>query len=316
MSRDALERSTGKLFEELWGPYDQKLFEESVELFNKRLDLIGFDKGFFEGKTCLDAGCGGGRNTIAMARLGAKFSQGIDLGEKGIENAKMRSQGMDNTAFQVASIMDIPFEDEKFDMVWCAGVLMIVDDEDVALNELTRVLKKNGMLYLLVYATEGVRWPLVNVLRPIAAQIGQPEIERAMTVANMAANKRRTFLDDLFCPKLDFYTWERMRRMLERRGFTKIERVAEKARLDHEHNLMEYRVDLESLLTVFEAGQKDSFGAKENKGLFEEGYKAVLSVIDTIKWFETQVAAGKMSEKQAMDTVIGQGHHRVFATKG
>jgi ubiquinone/menaquinone biosynthesis C-methylase UbiE len=316
MSREALERSTGKLFGDLWGPYDQKLFEESVELFNKRLDIIGFDKNFFQGKTTLDAGCGGGRNTIAMARLGAKFAQGIDLGEKGIADAKMRSQGMDNTAFQVASIMDIPFEDEKFDLVWCAGVLMIVDDEDVALDQLTRVLKKNGILYLLVYATEGMRWPLINVLRPIAAQIGQPEIERAMTAADMPANKRRTFLDDLFCPKLDFYTWERMRRMLERRGFNKITRVAENARLDHEHNLAEYRIDLESLLTVFAAGKSASFGAKNHQALYEEAYKAVLSVIDTIKWFEAEVKAGKITEKDAMQTVIGQGHHRVFATKG
>lgn len=316
MSRQALEKDTGELFGDLWGPYNEKLFEESVELFTQRLELIGFDKGWFKGKTCLDAGCGGGRNTIAMARLGAEMSYGMDLGVNGIEDAKRRSQGMDNTNFRVASIMDIPFEDAKFDMVWCAGVLMIVDDEDVALNELTRVVKSGGKLYLLVYATDGLRWPLVQVLRPIAAQLGQPEIERAMAAAEMAANKRRTFLDDLFCPKLDFYHWDRLRRMLERRGFTKIERIGEQARLDHEHNLKEYRIDLESLLTVFEAGKKDGFAKGRDNELYQQGYQATKACIDTIAWFEAEVSAGRMSEQDAMKTVIGQGHHRVLSTKG
>lgn len=316
MSRQALEKDTGKLFGDLWGPYNEQLFEESVKLFTDRLDILGFDKDWFKGKTCLDAGCGGGRNTIAMARLGAVEAQGIDLGEKGIADAKRRSQNLTNTNFQVASIMEIPFEDGKFDMVWCAGVLMIVDDEDIALNELTRVVKKGGKLYLLVYATDGLRWPLVQVLRPIAAQIGQPEIERAMDAANMPANKRRTFLDDLFCPKLDFYHWDRLRRMLEKRGFNEIKRFGDEVRLDHEHNLKEYRVDLESLLTIFAAGQADGFAQNNQKGLFEQGYKATKSCIDTIAWFEAEVSAGRLNEKDAMKTVIGQGHHRVLSTKG
>lgn len=316
MSRQALERDTGKLFGDLWGPYDQKLFEESVELFTRRLDIIGFDRDWFKGKTCLDAGCGGGRNTIAMARLGADHAYGIDLGEKGIADAKHRSQDMNNTTFQVASIMDIPFEDEKFDLVWCAGVLMIVDDENIALDQLTRVVKKGGKLYLLVYATDGLRWPLVQVLRPLAAQIGQLEIERAMQAAEMPANKRRTFLDDLFCPKLDFYHWDRLRRMLEARGFTTIERIGDEARLDHEHNLEEYRLDLESMLTLWDAGRMPAFNAGVNAGLFEQGYNLTRAAVESVKCFEDQVSDGRMSEKEAMKTVIGQGHHRVLSTKG
>ncbi|MGB4107339.1 MAG: class I SAM-dependent methyltransferase [Alphaproteobacteria bacterium] len=314
MSRQALEKDTGKLFGDLWGPYDREAFEHSVKLFTDRLDIIGLKRDWFKGKTILDAGCGGGRNAIAMARLGTEKSYGIDLGEKGISDAKMRGADLPNTDFRVASIMDIPFEDNKFDMVWCAGVLMIVDDEDVALDQLTRVVKKDGQLYLLVYATEGMRWPLVNVLRPIAAQIGQPEMERAMTVANSTAAKRRTFLDDLYCPKLDFYHWDRMRRMLEKRGFKDIKRLGEEVRLDHEHNLKEYRVDLEALLAIFEAGRQDIF--KGNKELFQQAYNATKAAVDTVKWFEAQVAAGKIGEKDAMKTVIGQGHHRVLATKG
>src|SRR5581483_2323365 len=150
--RESLESATGQLFGELWGPYDLQLFEESVELFYRRLKLAKFDAEWFKGKTCLDAGCGGGRNSIAMARLGADEVVGIDLGEKGLADARRRAQGMLNVSFEQASILDIPFEDEKFDLVWCAGVLMITADEERALDQLARVVKPGGHLYLLVYA--------------------------------------------------------------------------------------------------------------------------------------------------------------------
>ncbi|MGQ0528107.1 MAG: class I SAM-dependent methyltransferase [Alphaproteobacteria bacterium] len=315
-SRQALEKDTGKLFGDLWGPYDQQAFEHSVVLFTRRLDIMGFERGWFKDKTVLDAGCGGGRNTIAMARLGAREAQGIDLGAKGIEDAKRRAHDLGNANFQIASIQDIPFEDNKFDMAWCAGVLMITDNENEALDELTRVVKKGGLLYLLVYATEGMRWPLIELLRPLAKQIGQDAMECAMQAANATAAKRRTFLDDLYCPKLDFYHWDRLCRMLEARGFAKINRLGEDVRLDHEHNLKEYRIDLEALLVIFEAGKQDGFKTGDNKALFEQAHAATKSVIDSVKWFETEVAAGKIPEQQAMQTVIGQGHHRVLATKG
>src|SRR5262245_43926192 len=82
--RVSLEHNTGRLFSDLWGPYDGKLFEESVDLFVKRLQKARFDPNWFKAKSCLDAGCGGGRNSVAMARLGAKEVVGIDVGEQGL----------------------------------------------------------------------------------------------------------------------------------------------------------------------------------------------------------------------------------------
>jgi ubiquinone/menaquinone biosynthesis C-methylase UbiE len=312
MPRAALEHATGQLFEQLWAPYGQKPFDESVQLFSRRLNLVNFDPEFIRGKKVLDAGCGGGRNAIAMAQLGAAEVHGIDIGRQGIINASQRATGLSNVEFRQASILEIPFEDETFDLVWCAGVLMITEDENKALDELTRVIKPGGLLYLLVYADEGMRWPLINLLRPIANRIGQPTIKAVMDASGMSANKQRTFLDDLFCPKLDFYNWSRLRRMLERRGYRQIERWGDQARLDHEHSLANYREDLQSLATMF------AFGARrgdDTATLFGQGHGLIEGVIDTIRWFEHQVEAGRSSEAEAMQLVIGQGHHRVLATK-
>lgn len=312
--RTSLEQATGELFSELWKPYSNQLFDQSVSLFTQRLNLAGFDADWFNGKVCLDAGCGGGRNSIAMAKLGAREVIGVDVGVDGLGDAQHRAEGMDNVRFQTASILDLPFEDQTFDMVWCAGVLMITADEEQALDELTRVLKKDGFLYLLVYASGGMRWPLIQWLRPLTAQIGQPAVEQAIERAGLAANKRRTFLDDLFCPALDFYNANRLERMLAKRGYKSIRRWGIECRLDHEASLEDYRTDLESLLALFEAGNAEVFG--ESKDLFATGRKAIEATVESIRIFEAAVERDELTLTEAMDLVIGQGHHRVLAIKG
>lgn len=312
-ARETLERSTGELFGELWPAYDRKLFEESVDLFYRRLELAGFDRGWFRDKACLDAGCGGGRNTIAMARLGAREAIGIDLGEAGLADARERAKDLPNARFERGSILEIPFEDGRFDLVWCAGVLMITADPDRALGELARVIRPGGYLYLLVYATGGLRWPLVRLLRPLAAHLGQPAVERAIERAGLAANKRRTFLDDLFCPTLDFYSWARLERMLEKRGFTSIERWGRACRLDHEQDLASYRKDLEALEALFAAGERAD--DEPSRPLFHAGQRMIAATLDAIRHFEREVARGALAEDEAMARAIGQGHHRVLARK-
>lgn len=313
MNRERLESRTSAIFERLWSPYDEDRFRESVALFSRRLEAVGFDTGFFQGKRVLDAGCGGGRNTIAMAGLGAAEAVGIDIGAAGIEDARRRARGMGNARFEVASILDIPLESDSFDLVWCAGVLMITADENAALDELTRVLKPGGRLYLLVYADGGLRWPLINALRPIAAAIGHDRMLEVMEAAGTSASKQRTFLDDLYCPKLDFYNWPRLRRMLEQRGYADIDRWPRAARLDHEHGLAEYRNDMDELRKVFVHGRgRDTARAS----LFQCGEDLVTAAIGTVRWFENAATSGRMPVDQAMDTVIGQGHHRVLARLG
>jgi ubiquinone/menaquinone biosynthesis C-methylase UbiE len=314
--REALESATGRLFGSLWAPFNDRLFEESVALFGKRLDLAKVDLGSFEDKVCLDAGCGGGRNSIAMARLGAREVLGIDLGEAGLVDALKRAKqlGHDNVRFQRASILDIPLPDASVDLVWCAGVVMITDDAERALDELTRVLKPGGRLYLLVYATEGLRWPLILLLRPLAELIGLETMEKALVAGGLAANKRRTFLDDLYCPRLDFYDWPRLRRMLERRGIKKIERWGDHVRLDHEHDLAAYREDLTQLHQLFVAGEGIASGVA--RPLFRQGGEMVAATLASLDAANAAIAEQRLTTAQAMKVLIGQGHHRVFATKG
>ena len=195
-------------------------------------------------------------------------------------------------------------------MRWC---LQHTADDTRALNELARVTKPHGYLYLLAYATGGIRWPLIKWLRPLAAQIEKPAVERAIELAELPANKRRTFVDDLFTPRVDFYHWDRLERMLREHGFDDIRRWGPGTRLDHEADLRTYREDLESLALLFAAGQQEEFGS--GTSLFHRGHEVVRATIGVIRWFEDAVKRGDMSYEAAMGRVIGQGHHRVLAMR-
>jgi len=313
LKRHDLDGPTGELFGALWAPYDDVLFEQSVELFANRLRIKRFDPGFFGGKDCLDAGCGGGRNAIAMARLGAATVRGVDLGEAGVADARRRSAGLRNVEFSQGSIEALPFADNSFDIVWCAGVLMHTGDADEAVAELARVLRPGGLFYALVYATGGLRWPLIKLLRPLAAEIGLAAVESAIERAGLPPNKRRTYLDDLFVPRIDFYSWPRLRGLLARHRLGSLERWHPDTRLDHEHDLGAYRQDLAALLTLFEAGCRDRLAWRAE--LFEHARVLTAETVQTVAAFETRVASGDLSAAAAMRRVIGQGHHRVFATK-
>ena len=93
-----------------------------------------------------------------------------------------------------------------------------------------------------------------------------------------------------------------------------IDRWRAQCRLDHEADLARYRIDLESLLAIFQVGNHESFGKR--RPLFQAGQAGVQATIDGIRWFEDAVASGEMSSESAMNQVIGQGHHRVLAVKG
>lgn len=313
----AVERITGELFGRLFPEYDDHAFLSSAELFHKRFEANGFDTRWFQGKTCLDAGCGGGRYSIAMALLGSSRVEGIDVSQASIADARHRALNfmLPQVHFQVGSILGLPYRDASFDFVCCSGVLMIVKDQEKAISELSRVLRRGGLLYLLVYATEGLRWPLIQLVRPIARDIGFEAVDRAVTLAGLPVNKRRTYLDDLFCPILEFYTWDRLRGMLARYGFDRVQRW-ERGRFDHEEDLNAYREDLEGLLSLWEAGATANDPiVRPHRGRFTVGSQLIQAVVTVVRQAEVEVGHGDITKAEAMRRIVGQGHHRVIAWK-
>jgi ubiquinone/menaquinone biosynthesis C-methylase UbiE len=308
-----IEARTGRLFGDLWHKLDDEQFEQSVDLFASRFEANGFDLSWLEGKKCLDVGCGGGRYSIAMSRLGAGQVVGCDVSDDGLADARMRAGGLPDVSFEKASALDLPFDDGSFDFVFSSGVLHHTTDPDKGLDELTRVLRPGGKLYLLLYGSGGLRWAASGALRPMAQELGYDFMDRAVEKAGLPANNRRNFLDDFFVPIVTFVDWETLRGKLMARGFEQIERW-EKGRFDHESNPDLQRKEIEKMVRIFRAAAElAEDDAKKLAGL------GLATAQDFLTQTQSRITAhekGDISEAELEQAVIGEGNHRVLAVKG
>lgn len=102
--------------------------------------------GDVKGKRVLEVGCGGGQNSIVLAKQGAIVS-GIDLSEKQIAYARALAKREDaKVDFFVGDMQDLSrFSDASFDIVVTAVSLLYVENLDRTFAEVYRVLKDGGI---------------------------------------------------------------------------------------------------------------------------------------------------------------------------
>ena len=96
----------------------------------------------------LDIGCHGGTFTnVILSKIGTKKIYGIDISYSAIEYAKKK---IPDGHFKVADAVNLPFKNNFFDTVLCLEVLEHVDDPSKVVDEIYRVLKKDGYVIILV----------------------------------------------------------------------------------------------------------------------------------------------------------------------
>lgn len=94
----------------------------------------------------LEAGCASGVLTSHIAKLN-HTPTGIDLSNNMVKLAKRKNNYID---FSVADIFDLPFKADLFDSIITASLLNIVPNQRKAIDELSRVCKKGGIIAVLV----------------------------------------------------------------------------------------------------------------------------------------------------------------------
>ncbi|MHA2289225.1 MAG: class I SAM-dependent methyltransferase, partial [Promethearchaeota archaeon] len=114
---------------------------ELTKKLGKRLRLQPND-------TVLDLASGLGISACFLAEeFGSRFI-GVDLSKKNVKEANRAAQkrGLDNVKFKVGDAINLPFQEEFFDVVISECSFCIFPNKNVAAKEIYRVLKPKGRL--------------------------------------------------------------------------------------------------------------------------------------------------------------------------
>lgn len=144
---------------------DSRYLHFTPSLVQQWLDDIKLPPEWFRGKTVLDAGCGSGRWTYAMASLGATVIA-ADLTNAGVMVTSQGTKEFERAAVVQANVLRLPFRPESFDLVVSWGVLHHTPDTREAFKRIAPLVKHGGQLYVMVYERHNmVKFLVTNILR-------------------------------------------------------------------------------------------------------------------------------------------------------
>lgn len=122
----------------------------------------------WKGKKVLEIGTGVGTDARNIISRGGEY-QGINVDKGSVETTSraLEVYGLPGNVTQ-CSATDLIFPDNSFDTVYSFGVLHHIPNVDQAISEITRVLKPNGELLIMVYNRTSINYKVeILVLRKL-----------------------------------------------------------------------------------------------------------------------------------------------------
>lgn len=98
-------------------------------------------------KVVVDIASGEGYGSFLLSKRATRVF-GVDIDEKSINHAKVKYASSKNIEFNVGSTDAIPLEDNSVDVVISFETIEHHDKHDLMMQEVSRVLKKNGFLLI------------------------------------------------------------------------------------------------------------------------------------------------------------------------
>jgi SAM-dependent methyltransferase len=136
-------------------------------------ELLAVDREWFRGRTALDAGCGGGRWTVALLRLGCRVVA-VDASAAALEATRAQAarlvpeaiaEGRLETGRVDLLVLPESLASARFDLVFSFGVLHHTGDTRSALAALAALVAPDGLLFVYLYGKGSVRGPRAPLLR-------------------------------------------------------------------------------------------------------------------------------------------------------
>lgn len=136
---------------------------------------------FKQGGAILDLGCGAGRHLKFLAENGFE-AYGCDYSSSGIKaSQELLASANLKANFEIASVDNLPYDDEFFDGLICFGVLYYNDKQNIqkAASEIFRVLKKGSKALILVRNLEDYRYEKAKKLSKYEVIIQENDEKRS-----------------------------------------------------------------------------------------------------------------------------------------
>jgi 2-polyprenyl-3-methyl-5-hydroxy-6-metoxy-1,4-benzoquinol methylase len=223
--RPPYEEYVADLYSRCWAKYDDDAFARTIDMFGDRFSRNGVSLDL-EGRECLDAGCGSGRYTMAMAKLGARHATGVDLSARATSEATERARRLgygERVSFQQSSVIDLPAEwTGRFDFVCSNGVVHHTPDPVGGLHNIWRVLKPGGRTFIMVYGKGGLFWALTQFCRDVLAPVPLDVADAWLEMRGTPVGKIFFCLDHWYTQYQELVTREEFEDRLRQVGFSDI----------------------------------------------------------------------------------------------
>ena len=123
----------------------KKLELQALETAEERIPLY-LEVGVKDADLILDVGCGSGMVTRDIAHLTKGKVIAVDGSQDMIDVAKKVLKNYKNVELRLGNAGQLPFEENKFDIVTCNLVLMWAQNPQMVVKEMTRVCKPGGVV--------------------------------------------------------------------------------------------------------------------------------------------------------------------------
>lgn len=163
----------GESFGMQWNHFRTQQLDSATNAGESRRRLyeeIDADAHWLAGKRVLEVGCGAGRFLEVVAAADAAVI-GVDL-TRAVDAAALTVKDYPNAHVVQASMYELPFRDNAFDLCYSIGVIQHTPDPAKSLEALPRVVRRGGRIAVSMY--ERRPWTLLNskyLIRPVTSRM-------------------------------------------------------------------------------------------------------------------------------------------------
>lgn len=238
--RGVLQRQTLKSFDSQWAQLPEGGALLTEPWFREHVDeiiceeLLAVRREWFPGRRVLDAGCGNGRWTIGLLRLGCHVTA-VDASPHALERLRdsveelCTAEERERLTVGAANLLELPPElaGRTFDLVFSFGVLHHTGDTRGALRNVAGLVAPDGMLFLYLYGSRTLS-PVGRTLLELR-RLALAPLPFALKRKVLSAVFRRSDIHQVFdclSPTINTrHTFEEVQAWLESEGFADVEQT-------------------------------------------------------------------------------------------